>query len=128
MTDTDNTMTDEQTETDPSEGHEALKAVMTRQRARVSLANGDVLDVEIGNPDTIRWEQTAARRWPELLPDVDDKGNMRFKAPMFMQTFITWAALKRCRLYDGDFETFSTTDALDVTVDEVAVNPTPPAP
>lgn len=130
MTENTNTNTDAELGKldDPStEGRDALKAVMTRQHAYVRLANGDELDVEIGNPDTIRWEQTAARRWPELLPDTDDKGNMRFKAPMFMQTFVAWAALKRCRLYDGDFETFSTVDALDITVDEVDVNPTPPA-
>ncbi len=99
--------------------------LMTRKIATVRLADGRLLRTEVGNPDTIRWEKTAARRWPELLPDVKD-GEVRFKAPMFMQTFVAWASLKRTRQYDGEFEQFADTDCLEVTTDEEPVDPTPP--
>jgi hypothetical protein len=100
----------------------------TRQQFTCYMADGRTLVVVSGNPDTLRWETTAARRFPELVPTTDDKGNMSFKAPMFMQTFVAWAALKRTRQYDGTWEQFSETDCLDVTPEEIEVNPTQPAP
>lgn len=106
---------------------EPAKNTTTRQTAHVQLEDGRTVSVALGNPDTIRWEQTAARRWPELLPDTDDHGNLRFKAPMFMQTFVAWAALKRTRQYDGTFEEFSERDALVIDVaEEETVRPTQP--
>lgn len=100
--------------------------VMVRQVVTVVLADGTELTAALGNPDSIRWEQTAARRWPELLPQADDHGNLQFKAPMFMQTFMAWAALKRTRQYDGTFEEFSERDAMDVRVSEEPIRPTQP--
>lgn len=123
---TDYTVAGEAIETTEPEAP-ATEFTATRQTGHVRLADGRQLTVELGNPDQIRWEQTAARRWPELLPDADENGRMRFKAPLFMQTFVVWAALKRCRLYDGEFQEFSEHDALDVDVTEEPVHPTLPA-
>lgn len=127
-------MTDQQTAPSvvvpvPTEGPAPApkkEAGMVRQTARVLLADGRTLTVTLGNPDSIRWEQTAARRWPELLPDTDEAGRMRFKAPLFMQTFLTWAALKRTKQYADTFEKFSEEDALEISVEETEVNPTQP--
>lgn len=104
----------------------AAGSSMVRQTATVQLADGTVLTVKLGNPDSIRWEQTASRRWPDLLPDTDSQGNLRFKAPMFMQTFMTWAALKRTKQYADTFEKFSEEDCLVIDVAEEPVDPTRP--
>lgn len=110
------------TETDTT----ALEAALvTRQVAVVRLASGDTLRVEIANPDRIRWEQTAARRWPELIPDVQGD-HVTVKAPMFMQTFMAWSALKRTNGYDGTFEQFSETDCMDIDLEDEPVDPTRP--
>lgn len=103
---------------------------MTRQAFAVTLADGRVLTVSPGNPDTVRWEMTAAKRWPELLPKpIPGTDSLAFPAPMVMQTFVTWAALTREGQYDGKFEDFRDRDCLDIDpVEDVAVDPTPAAP
>lgn len=106
---------------------ENTETTVTRQVVTLTMADGQTHEIETANPDRIRWEQTAARRWPELIPDVVGD-QIRVKAPLFMQTFMAWAALKRLRLYDGSFEQFSETDCLDLDVDDVAVGPTHPGP
>lgn len=100
-------------------------ALITRQVAVVRMADGTTHRVEVANPDRIRWEQTAARRWPELIPDVVGD-RVKVKAPMFMQTFITWAALKRTNAYAGTFERFSENDCLDIDLEDEPVTPTKP--
>lgn len=103
---------------------------LTRQSFTVTLADGRELTATPGNPDTIRWEMTAAKRWPELLPKpIPGTDQLSFPAPIVMQTFITWAALTREGLYDGKFEDFRDRDCLEVEPLEAEdVDPTPAAP
>lgn len=110
----------------PATPEPVKKSGLVRQEATAHMADGSTLTVRLGNPDSIRWEQTAARRWPDLLPDTDAQGNLRFKAPLFMQTFMTWSALKRTNQYGDTFEKFSQEDALEIDVNETDVNPTQP--
>lgn len=104
---------------------ETSAPAVTRQVVTVTLADGQTHEVETANMDRIRWETTAARRWPELIPDVIGD-QVKVKAPIFMQTFMAWAAMKRQRLYDASFEQFSETDCVDLDVDDVPVGPTHP--
>ncbi len=103
---------------------------VTRQPFVVTLADGRELITTPGNPDTTRWEMTAAKRWPELLPKpVPGTDQLSFPAPVFMQTFIAWASLTREGKYDGKFDDFRERDCLDVDAQEVEdVDPTPPGP
>lgn len=103
--------------------------MIRKQTYIVALADERELSVTVVNPDTVRWEMTAARRWPELLPKSDDEGNVQFKAPVLMQTFVIWAALTRTGQYEGDFETFRDSDChgFELGADDV-VDPTRPEP
>lgn len=100
---------------------------ITRQTYAVELADGRTLTAEVANPDTVRWEMTASRRWPELLPKSDADGNVQFKAPVLMQTFVCWSALKRAGQYEPDFEMFRDADCIGFELTEdAAVDPTQP--
>lgn len=105
---------------------------MIRQTFAVTLADGRTLEVSPGNPDSIKWEMTAAKRWPELLPKpVPGTDQLAFPAPMVMQTFIAWAALVREGKYEGKFEDFRDRDCLDIDHlenEDVPVDPTQPEP
>jgi hypothetical protein len=85
---------------------------LPRQQINVELANGDVFELEIINPDRIRFE-TERTKWG--LPSLED-------GAFTYMTFLAWAALKRLGKYEGDWPTFKTADCvlLDPVDDEEA--------
>lgn len=73
-------------------------------RRLVEMADGTEFTVRITNPDRLRWDLTAPRRgWP--------KGT---DAPFLWLTFVTWAAAKRERLTELDWDAFQA-QAVEVT-------------
>lgn len=90
------------------------------QRATVTLADGRRLDVEVGNPDMVRWDVTAAKhKWPAMKD-----------APMLWATFVTWRAAVRSGAYAGTWEQWSNEDAMNVEMhtdddEDTSVPPTP---
>ena len=76
----------------------------------ITMSSGEVFDVEVGNPDRVRWDLTRARKgWPQA-------GDAAF----LMTTFMAWAALVRTQRYSGTWDQFSEQDcvALDMPDDE----------
>src|SRR5699024_1258355 len=67
------------------------------------------------NPDHVRWEMTAARRWPEMLPDADTGSDrISIRGIQLQQTFICWAAMKRTGQTSIEFEDFRDTECIDI--------------
>lgn len=76
------------------------------QRVLVTLANGTELDLEVANPDMVRWDMTSAKHgWPAMD-----------KAPMLWATFVAWRAAVRTGVYSGSWEDWSNRDALGVQI------------
>lgn len=65
----------------------------------VTMTDGTVHEVTVGNPDMLRYENEAARRkWPRVAGE----------SPITWQTFCAWAALTRHKQLDGmPYETFA---------------------
>ena len=62
------------------------------------------LHVEVINPDRVRWDMTAHKhKWPSFAD-----------APFLGTTFLSWAALRRMKAYDGTFEDFRDRDCLNI--------------
>lgn len=73
----------------------------------ITLSDGSTHEVEVGNPDRVRWDMTRNRqKWPTA-------GD----APFLMTTFMAWAAMKRLGLYEGTWEQFSETDCVGLDTD-----------
>lgn len=74
----------------------------------VTLADSTTHEVDVTNPDRVRWDMTAAKhKWPAFTD-----------APFLGLTFLAWAALRRLGLYAGNWETFSDTDCIDVEAEK----------
>lgn len=99
---------------------------LKRRNATVELADGRILEVRVINPDTLRYEQTAARRnWEQMT--IKD-GVATVPDQTIKSTYEVWAALKRTGQYDGDWDTFYKADCVDFNVEETDVDPTQSAP
>lgn len=70
----------------------------------VTIKGKSPADVQIINPDRIKWDMTRSKqKWPSF----ED-------APFLGTTFLAWAAMKREGLYTDTFENFRDRDALEV--------------
>lgn len=71
----------------------------------VTLAGeGEARNVQILNPDRVRWDMTAQKhKWPSFSD-----------APFLGTTFLAWSAMRREGLYNGTFEDFRDRDAIEV--------------
>lgn len=99
---------------------------ITRRTATVELADGQIVEARITNPDTLRYEATAQRHgWPAALQIKDGVGTIGDVNRK--TTFEAWAALKRAGAYEGTWEAFEKTDCVDLSVEEEKVDPTHPA-
>jgi hypothetical protein len=90
-----------------------------RLELTVTMDDGTVHEVTVGNPDMLRYDEERAKRgWPATATD----------APILWQTFCAWSALTRRKQLDGmPWEAFKFA-AEDVTVVKAPpVDPTPPA-
>lgn len=86
----------------------------------VTMDDGTVHDVTIGNPDMLRYDEERGKRgWPSSAVD----------APILWQTFCAWAALTRARRLDGmPWDAFKyAAEQIDAR-EAVPVDPTRPAP
>lgn len=95
-------------------------SAIRRLELTVTMDDGSTLEVTVGNPDMLRYDEERAKRgWPASAVD----------APILWQTFCAWAALTRHKQLDGmPWEAFKYA-AEDVTVVSAApVDPTAPAP
>jgi len=93
-------------------------AGVSAQSATVTMANGTTLEVEVLNPDLVRWDMTAHKhKWPSME-----------EAPMLWATFVTWRAATRAGLTKATWDEWSNTECLgvDMTVAEEDVDPTQP--
>lgn len=62
------------------------------------------VEVEITNPDRIRWDLTANKhKWPKFSD-----------APFMGMTFLAWSAMKRNGHYSDSWESFRDTDCINV--------------
>lgn len=70
----------------------------------VTIKDRDPVEVEITNPDRVRWDLTSTRhKWPSFQD-----------APFLGMTFLAWAAMKRTGLYSGPWEEFRDSDCVMV--------------
>ena len=98
---------------------------LTAPKLRVTLADGQVLELQTQNPDLVRWDLT---RPVEKWPTVED-------APFLWMTFIAYCAAKRLNLYAGNWKDWHSKDCLDLTdlteddgEKDPALDPTQPDP
>lgn len=71
---------------------------------QIELAQGDILEETVLNPDRVRWDMAATRNgWPSFD-----------KAPFLGLTYLAWAALKRQGRYTGTWDDFKDHDCIDV--------------
>lgn len=77
---------------------------MSAMKLTAELADGSIHEVEVKNPERVRWDITRAKHnWPTAN-----------EAPFLMTTFMAWASLKRLGIYSGTFEDFRDTDCVDL--------------
>src|SRR5699024_10832098 len=91
------------------------------------MADGSTHHVTPLNPDHVRWEMTAARRWPEMLPDADTgSGRISIRGIQLQQTFICGAAMKRTAQTSNEVEDCRDTEcsAIEEVGDAEHVDPT----
>lgn len=73
-------------------------------KLKIELAQGDVFEESVLNPDRVRWDMAATRNgWPTFE-----------KAPFLGLTYLAWAALKREGHYTGTWDEFKDRDCIDV--------------
>lgn len=92
---------------------------LRRLELEVTMEDGTVHPVIVGNPDMLRYDEERAKRgWPSTATE----------APILWQTFCAWAALTRHKQLDGmPWEAFKYA-AEEVTVMRAPpVDPTAPA-
>jgi len=99
---------------------------LTAPLVRVTLAHGEVYDVQTANPDLVRFDMTRGRmHWADAR-----------EIPFLWMTFVAWSAMKREHLIPDDmtWETFSESECLGIeplNVEPTQVgpaDPTQPAP
>lgn len=71
---------------------------LVNPRLRVVLDDGTDQEIQVTNPDLIRWDRTrAVKKWPSAQD-----------APIWWLTFIAWAALTRESTIAMKYEEFET--------------------
>lgn len=76
-------------------------------KVTVTIAGHDPQDVEVLNPDRIRWDRTRHKhKWPSFQD-----------APFLGVSFLAWSAMRRTGLYVGTWEDFEE-DCLNIDYDD----------